>query len=101
MSKAKPGTPLGAISHRTFNTLIDAGEAFKQTLHSIGVDPKADDRRADIVLVKNASGADCPRFGVLGIDGPIFGPADNLNEFKNRIALKCVTPTTAASIDKR
>ena len=91
MTKAKANTPLG-ISVRTFNTLIDAGEAFKQTVHSVRPGDEQVERQLDLVLVKNVAGVDCPRFGVLAIDGPLFSPAENLDGFKNAIVLKGANP---------
>ena len=49
-------------------------------------------RDADVVLVRNDSGADVGRFGILGIGGPIITPEDNLDEFKRMVAVSGVTP---------
>ena len=38
------------------------------------------------------SGSNQNRLAVLGIDTPIIDPTTNDNEFKNRVALSCVTP---------
>src|SRR5438552_4118296 len=45
------------------------------------------------ILIKNASGADVNRFGVLGIDGPLFDldPADP-DLWISQLAFKGVTP---------
>src|SRR5688500_18479400 len=53
------------------------------------------DGSADVVTVRNDSGADLDQFGVLGIDGAIFTPTDNSNLFKSRVLLKGITPTIA------
>jgi hypothetical protein len=45
-----------------------------------------------VVLVENQSGADQARLAVLGIDTPVFTPADSLDAFQNQVALKGVTP---------
>jgi hypothetical protein len=44
---------------------------------------------ADIVLVRNDSGADQQRFAVMGIDGIVISPTDNANEFYNHPILSC------------
>ena len=49
-------------------------------------------RDADMVLVKNTSGADRARFEILGISAPVFTPTDNLEEFRNRVVLSGVCP---------
>src|SRR5690606_2690148 len=50
-------------------------------------------RQASVILVKNTSGQDQPRFAVLGIDGPIIPPDEHEAEFQRQVALSCVTPT--------
>jgi len=57
-------------------------------------------RNADIVLVKNSSGSDVARFGVLGISGVIFTPTDSLATFQDQVAVTGVTPTTASHVGK-
>lgn len=48
------------------------------------------------LLVKNASGADVSRLGILGIDGVVFEPDDaNDDRFKNQQVLSGVSPTEA------
>lgn len=44
------------------------------------------------VIVKNDSGADVPRFGVLGIDGPIFEPTGNAWGFTREPMLSGIEP---------
>jgi hypothetical protein len=46
------------------------------------------------VLVRNESGADRERFDVLGIEGPIIERVDNEEEFKQRVALRGVVPSS-------
>ncbi len=53
---------------------------------------RGDSRQVVIVTVKNTSGQDCSRFDVLGIDSPIFLPADNLDVFCNRAGFSCIKP---------
>lgn len=48
--------------------------------------------RPAIISCKNLAEAEVPRFGVLGIDGPRFGPEDNADEFQSNPLLKGVTP---------
>jgi hypothetical protein len=49
-------------------------------------------RQSGIVLARNDSGSDRDRFDVLGIDSVVISPGDNLDAFKNRVALAGVTP---------
>ena len=75
LQKVKPGDPL-VIPAPTFNTFVDAANDFlaRRQDQFQGSRPAA--RHSKIVLVRNDSGADRARFDVLGIDAPVFGPAD-------------------------
>jgi hypothetical protein len=90
-----PGQPPPG-SARAFNGFAAAarGHSRARVLNSIGGGGgEPVDNQRDIVLVLNSSGANVDRFGVLGVDVPIILPTENLNEFENRVALSCVTPT--------
>lgn len=89
--RAQAGQPLD-ISARAYNAMLDAAQGFKNGRHDIRQPGAEQFRQADIVLVQNGSGEDLSRFSVLGIDGVIISPDDNLLEFQNRIALVGVTP---------
>ncbi|HUT14068.1 MAG TPA: hypothetical protein VMY42_26505 [Thermoguttaceae bacterium] len=92
MKKVQPGDSL-AFPARTFNTFIDTARAFRAHQHDRRRTAQPAFNQAGIILVRNDSGADCDRFGVLGIDGPIIEPADNADEFKRQVALSGVAPT--------
>lgn len=89
--KAQSGEPL-RIPAATFNAFIDAARDFQMRRQSQTAEAVQSFRQAGIVLVKNDSGADRERFDVLGIDGPLIGPDDNLDEFQNRVVLQAKTP---------
>jgi hypothetical protein len=92
LKKVRSGDPL-VIPAATFNTFIDAAQDFQDRQRSTSGDWRQERRQADMVLVRNESGADRGRFDVLGIAGPIIGRADNEDEFKQRVALHGVVPT--------
>ena len=94
MKKVKSGDAL-VIPAQTFNTFIDAARDFRSRQQGSAQTAQQTFRSSGIVLVKNASGTDQDRFAVLGIDSPVITPTDNEDEFKNRVALAGVTPTTA------
>jgi hypothetical protein len=91
LKKVKSGDRL-AIPAATFNTFIDAANDFRRRQQDGGGGPAAD-RPREHILVRNDSGEDLDRFGILGGDAPVILPADNLDEFKNRVVLSGVTPT--------
>jgi len=57
-------------------------------------------RDGDIVKVKNTSGAARSQYQILGLDGPIITPTQNVGEFKRRVTFKGITPTTASHPNK-
>ena len=98
-TRARTGQPM-TISAVAWNACLDAADAHRKRQGPQGAPGMPIFRQADIVLVKNASGADVPRFGVLGISGVIVTPADSLEEFQSQVALTGVTPTTASHTGK-
>lgn len=81
------------IPAAAWNACLDAAEAHKRGAVSLPDAVARQFRQADIVLVKNASGAAVSRFGVLGISGVIFTPSDSLAAFQNQVAFTGVTPS--------
>ena len=75
-----------------WNAMADAADAHRLQRMPAGADTGRELLPSGLVLVKNASGADVGRFGVLGIDSVVVSPADNLAEFQSRVALSCVAP---------
>ena len=89
--KVTPGDRL-RISADAWNGLMDLLRRTKGEGLGLGADLRQAFVQGDVVRVKNASSSDAPRFGVLGIDGVIFTPTDNEDEFKRQVTLKGVTP---------
>ena len=92
IKKVQSGDKL-KIPAAAYNSFVDAAEAHKANMfkQSPGKDQPGD----NLVLVKNTTPYNKNTGDTLGIDGPLFGPDDNLNEFKYNLALKGVTPTKA------
>jgi len=91
MKKVQSGNPL-VIPAQAYNAFIDAAKDFRQRTQHLGQKAEPSSRQAGIVLVRNDSGSDQNRLAVLGVDAPIIDPANNEDEFKNRVTLSCVTP---------
>jgi hypothetical protein len=92
LKKVQPGEKL-RIPAAAYNAFIDTARDLRQRQQSQKQDDRPQQRDTGIVLVKNASGADRNRFDVLGIDNTVVTPSDNLDQFKNKVALGGVTPT--------
>ena len=99
LKKVKSGDPL-RISAQTFNTFIDMVKDYQGRKMQGGQFAQREFQQTGIVLVKNNSGLDCDRFSVLGIDGLVFTPTDNLEGFKNKVAFKGVTPDESVHLGK-
>lgn len=81
--KTQAGQPLD-VSAEVWNSFLDSVRDRKSRKHDQLSDAIETIRNADLISVRNDSGADRDRFHLLAIDRPIIGPADNLREFKNR-----------------
>lgn len=92
--KRQSGDPF-VMKAPLYNALIDAAQQTKQHRHDTQRDFQPEHRSSTIVPIRNSSGADRARGGLLGIAGPIIGPADNFDEFLQRIALEGTAPTLA------
>ena len=95
LKKVQSGDPL-KIPAATFNTFIDAARDFQARTSNRGRNVEPGFRRSGIVPVKNASGTDCGRFSVLGIDSPVFTPPEGLESFQNQVVLVGATPSESA-----
>ena len=81
-----------------YNALIDAARQTKQNRHDLAGNFQPDGRSSTIVPIRNSSGVDQARNGILGITGPLITPSDNLDEFLQRVALDGAAPTLAPRI---
>ncbi|MGD8453668.1 MAG: hypothetical protein PVJ57_17790 [Phycisphaerae bacterium] len=94
LSKVNPGDVLN-IPASAYNAFVDAAAAHQQRQFNVGGAPRSNFRQTGIVSVRNDTGAVCPRFGVLGISGPLIWPSDDADAFKERVVLTGTTPTAA------
>jgi hypothetical protein len=86
--KVRTGDPL-RIPAAAYNAFIDAAHLARRIDPDALRDPALPGAREHLVLVRNDSGEDLPRFGILGIAGPIIEPGaeGNEDEFKRRAAI--------------
>jgi len=91
LQKVQSGQKL-VIPAAAYNSFIDAAVDYRRRTAKIGQKAEPSQRQASIVLVRNDSGSDQNRLAVLGVDTPVIDPANNEDEYKNRVALSCVTP---------
>jgi hypothetical protein len=94
LKKVQRGEPL-VIPASTYNAFVDTALDYQKRKLSRQSTGRSSPRDADLVLVKNTSGADRARFEILGINTPVITPTDNLDQFVNRPALSGVIPTAA------
>jgi len=92
LKKVQAGQPL-KIPATAYNAFVDVARAHQQNQTELAGAGRPAARHADLVLVRNDSGADVSRFGVLAISDSVFAPTDA--EFKNRVVFAGVTPTSS------
>lgn len=96
--RARPGEKM-IVSATAWNACLDAAEAHRRGQPANGGGP-VQFRQADIVLVKNSSGTNVDRFGVLGIDGVIITPTASEIEFQQQVTIRGITPDAAVHAGK-
>jgi hypothetical protein len=94
MKKVQPGDKL-RIPAATFNTMIDAADDFLRRRNSVTRKrPPQADTGPHSVLVRNDTGEDCPRFGILEPwTGLVFTPEDDPGLFLHTWAFKGRKPS--------
>lgn len=92
--KVRPGEKVH-IPADTYNAFIDAAIYVQKLQNGLNATSGNDLPNTTIVLVRNDSGEDVDKFGVLGIEEPLILPEDSEREFSQRVLLSGVTPTDA------
>lgn len=90
--KVTPGEPV-RLSAEMHNLSVQAIEHYQRMGRGFRDVPLHEFQQTGICLIRNDSGSDVPRFGVLGIDSPLFTPEQNLRSFQNIPAFRGSTPT--------
>lgn len=92
--KVSDGDPL-IIPARAYNAFIDAANAVQRiNVLGSGSSPIYGDSQT-VVLVRNDSGIDVPRFGVLGLSSPVFLPSDGLERWQEQTSFAGQLPSGA------
>ena len=94
-AKVMPGQTL-QIPAAAYNAFVDAARSHRGNQTDATSDPIREPGRAGLVPTRNDSGALVPRFGILGVDSPLFTPSDALDAFKRRVTLAGSTPADAS-----
>jgi hypothetical protein len=84
------------ISASTWNAMLEAAKAHEQRKFNVTSESDPLLRQADICKVLSEAATDLPRFAVVGIEGPLISPADNLVEFQSRAAFRVGVPTESS-----
>jgi hypothetical protein len=82
------------IPARAYNAFVDAARAHRQRMADGGRGAGQGHPNPLLIPIKN-SGGDVPRFGVLGISGPLFDPGSDLAAFQRGVVIDGTTPTEA------
>lgn len=92
LKKVHPGEKVRRDAE-SFNAFVDAANYVKQRQFKGGAVP-IKDTPADVVLVYNDTGEHMDRWDAVTAGDPVILPADNEDQFENKLAVKITTPTT-------
>lgn len=99
----RKGDPL-EISAAAWNTLMDLARKAGERGALGSADAVGVSRDPDIVTLKNVTQTDCPRFGILGIDVPVFAPTTGSTElphnYAGALAMRGVLATAPGYVGK-
>jgi hypothetical protein len=84
----------------SYNAALDAGKALRAGGTGFGVPPLAPRRDSNIVRIRNDSGSAVERFGILGIEGSVFDPGNDLDAFRGAKVLTGDVPATDSHAGK-
>ncbi len=98
LAKVSPGQAL-KIPAAAYNAFVDAAKATRGVQQHAGRDTQREQTQA-LTPIKNTSATTIPRFGILGINGPLFQPSDALESFKRRAAFTGGVPSDVAHMGK-
>ncbi|HET6494184.1 MAG TPA: hypothetical protein VFH61_02330 [Thermoleophilia bacterium] len=84
----------------TYNAFVDAARAHAGSMDLASGGNVTGTPQTGIVLVRNDTGATRARFDILGVDGVIVTPTNDLAEFQQRVALLGGTPATATDLGR-
>src|SRR5690554_6351625 len=99
--KVRPREPL-RIPAAAYNAFIDAARAHRGAPHDADriVTSDRDVLRAALTPVRNGTGSTIPRFGVMGVEAPLFDAVEAPDAFRQRLALRGVAPSVEAHTGK-
>lgn len=85
LQKVRTGDPF-QIPAGAYNKFIDAARANEDSKQTFGRAARGEVPTTTVFPVRNITGSSVNRFEILGIDDPVIGPTDDLDEFNNNIA---------------
>lgn len=84
LQKTKPGEPFRPRAS-DWNAFVDAAD-FARNAGAMGFGPVGEALPTGVIWLRNDSGVDVDTFGALNVDDVIVSAADNVSEFRSRIA---------------
>jgi len=88
------------IPASTFNGFVDAARGHRER-EKYGAGTSAPIvAQSGIILIRNDTGGDLDRFSIVGLANPVITPTDNLQRFKNGVAMTTATPAIPTYIGK-
>jgi hypothetical protein len=94
LQKVQSGDDL-VIPASTYNAFIDAARGYQAGPMQRAGNYQSGQSSTDIIYIKNTCGAARARFEILALGAPLFLPTVAPDEFKNRIVLSGIAPTSS------
>jgi hypothetical protein len=98
LKRLRPGDRLSGIPADAWNAMADAARADRAARTSVTAEAGLVFRQSSIIKVKNVSGSDVPRGGVVELTGFLIDPADSLDGFLAGPAFEGDTPAADATM---
>lgn len=84
LKRVFPGSSAARLPAQAWNAFIEASRFVKDRQHNLGASSPYDNSRNEVIWIRNDTGENVERFGILGIGSPIISPETSLPEFLNK-----------------
>jgi len=98
LAKVRPGQPL-RIPATAYNAFVEAAKATRGVRQDTARNAAREQTRF-LTPIRNDTGTAIQRFGVLGVDAPLFDPVEAPEAFRRRLALSGVVPSEQDHLGK-
>jgi len=96
--KKFPGQKLN-LRAQDWNDVLDAARNGRETTRDVAEVPGLL-RQSTLCKLRNQTGTDLPRYSIVGLDGPIVAPSEEVDVFQQQLTFDGVVPATPTHIGR-